>query len=171
VTAALADQPATLNSLLRRADTGDRVAIAALHGEADAAPELWREFGDLATQIRMKLVGLIAGKNAFVASAVAQEAGRLRRAWAGEGATPLELALAERIAACWLYLAYAEGAYAQLLSGGEGLTWERDEFHRKRIDQAERRYLRAIRALAQVRRLNLPAVQVNIGDKQINVAG
>ena len=54
---------------------------------------------------------------------------------------------------------------------GRARTREEDEARRKRIDQAERRYLRAIKALVEVRRLQLPAVQVNIGDKQINVAG
>ncbi len=43
--------------------------------------------------------------------------------------------------------------------------------HCRRIEQAERRYLRAIRELAQVRKIQQPTVQVNIGDKQINVAG
>ncbi len=53
---------------------------------------------------------------------------------------------------------------------GNPLTWEEDERHRKRIDQAERRYVRSIKALAEVRRIQLPTVQVNIGEKQVNVA-
>jgi sigma54-dependent transcription regulator len=158
-----------VNALLRRADKGDREAIAALRAQCEIEPARWRNFGDLAQQVRGHLLDTIARKNEFVAEAVAKEAGRLRRAWAGDDATPLEQALAERIAAAWLYLHYCEMTYLALL--GEGVTWERDEFHRKRIDQAERRYLRAIKALAEVRRLRLPAVQVNIGEKQINLAG
>jgi hypothetical protein len=38
------------------------------------------------------------------------------------------------------------------------------------IERAQRRYLGAIKALAQVRKLGVPAVQVNIGEKQINMA-
>jgi hypothetical protein len=159
----------TDNALLRLADRGDADATAALVARCAAEPALWREFGDLAQQVRIKLVGQIARQNEFVASAVAREAGRLRRAWAGEDATPLEVALAERVAAAWLYLHYCEMVYLDL--PGEGRTWERDAFHRKRIDQAERRYLRAIKALAQVRRLRMPAVQVNIAERQINVGG
>jgi hypothetical protein len=157
-----------VNALLRRADAGDRDAVAALCGRCADGSLSWREFGDLAGQVRQKLLNTIAGQNAFVGEAVAREAGRLRRAWAGECPTPLETALAERIAACWLLLHYFEAKYLEALGS---LTWEQDAFHRKRIDQAERRYLRAIRELAQVRRLALPAVQLNIGDKQINVAG
>ena len=158
-----------VNALLRRADTGDREAIAALRAQCALEPARWRNFGDLAQQVRGHLLDRIARQNEFVAEAVAKEAGRLRRSWAGDNATPLELALAERIAAAWLYLHWVEMTYLAALA--EGLTWERDELHRKRIDQAERRYLRAIKALAEVRRLRLPAVQVNIGDRQINVAG
>ncbi len=41
----------------------------------------------------------------------------------------------------------------------------------ERIDRSRRRYLAAIRALAHLRRLQVPAVQVNVAEKQINVAG
>ncbi|MGD9893490.1 MAG: hypothetical protein AB7R89_17845 [Dehalococcoidia bacterium] len=41
---------------------------------------------------------------------------------------------------------------------------------RKPMERAQRRYLAAIRTLAQVRRLLVPNVQVNIAENQINVA-
>jgi hypothetical protein len=50
------------------------------------------------------------------------------------------------------------------------LTLRQAEFHQKRITMAHNRYLSAIRTLAQVRRLGVPAVQVNIGEQQVNVA-
>ena len=40
----------------------------------------------------------------------------------------------------------------------------------RRIDHAYRRYLSALRALAQVRKLTLPVVQINIAKKQVNIA-
>jgi hypothetical protein len=42
------------------------------------------------------------------------------------------------------------------------------EYHQKRLDRANRQLIRAIQALATVRRLLRP-VQVNIGQNQINV--
>jgi hypothetical protein len=39
------------------------------------------------------------------------------------------------------------------------------------MDRAHRRYLSAIKALALVRRLAVPVLQVNIARKQVNVAG
>jgi hypothetical protein len=38
------------------------------------------------------------------------------------------------------------------------------------MDRAHKRYLSALKALAQVRKLALPVLQVNIADKQLNVA-
>jgi hypothetical protein len=37
------------------------------------------------------------------------------------------------------------------------------------LDRAHKRYLSALKALAQVRRLGVPRVQVNLGDKQFNI--
>ena len=38
------------------------------------------------------------------------------------------------------------------------------------INRAQRRYLAAIKSLVQVRRLLGPMVQVNIAEKQVNIA-
>jgi hypothetical protein len=43
-------------------------------------------------------------------------------------------------------------------------------YHQHRISMAHSRYLSSIRTLAQVRRLQLPSVQVNIAREQLNVA-
>ncbi len=168
MTTALVEQNDAINALLRRADTGDRRAIVALRGECEAAPELWREFGNIARQVRLKLIGQMCGKNDVVGEAVSREVAALRRVWAGEAPTPLETALAERIAVNWLNLHYVEAKYLQVVGD---LTYEQDTWHCRRIEQAERRYLRAIRELAQIRKIQQPTVQVNIGDKQVNVAG
>jgi len=167
VSTALVERADTVNALLQRANTGDRLAIAALRGECEAAPELWREFGNITRQVRLKLIDKIAGRNDVVGEAVAREVAALRRAWVGEQPTPLETALAERIAATWLNLHYVEAKYLQAL--GE-LTYEEDTWHCRRIERAERRDLRAICQLAQVRKIQQVTVQVNVAERQINVA-
>ena len=50
------------------------------------------------------------------------------------------------------------------------LSLREAEFHQAQNSKAQARYLAAIRTLAQVRRLGVPAVQVNIGQQQV-VAG
>ncbi len=52
----------------------------------------------------------------------------------------------------------------------EGMSLVRSEYHQRRLDRLHRRYLSSIKTLAQTRKLD-PAVQINIGDKQINTAG
>jgi hypothetical protein len=69
---------------------------------------------------------------------------------------------------CWLQLYYTECIYVQSLEAS--LTIRQAEFHQQRISKAQARYLAAIRTLAQVRRLGVPAVQVNIGHQQV-IAG
>lgn len=51
------------------------------------------------------------------------------------------------------------------------LTIVQAEFRERRLSAAQRRYLRAVETLARIRRLALPALQVNIADKQVNLAG
>ena len=84
----------------------------------------------------------------------------------------MEMLLVERIALCWLALNYHENIYTQIMGKLPGDAHARFQ---DRIDRAHRRYLSAIKALAQVRRLPVPlSVQVNVaaaGGQQVNVAG
>ena len=45
------------------------------------------------------------------------------------------------------------------------------EPYQRRQDRAARQYLKALRSLAEVRRLLVPTVQVNIAKRQVNIAG
>ena len=54
---------------------------------------------------------------------------------------------------------------------GQSGSFKQGEYWQEAQDRAQRRYLAAMRTLAQVRRLLTPAVQVKIAEKQINVAG
>lgn len=49
------------------------------------------------------------------------------------------------------------------------LTWTGEEGHQRRQDHVQRRFLKAVKTLAEVRRLLGPNIQVNIAEKQINV--
>jgi hypothetical protein len=86
---------------------------------------------------------------------------------AGPEPSVLERLLVDRVVACWIQIEYADLAYAQLATT---LTSGHRDYLQRRQDRAHRRYLSAIRTLAQVRRLVEPVVQVNIGAQQQNVA-
>lgn len=85
---------------------------------------------------------------------------------AGPAPTALERLLVERIATCWLHLHQLELTYAAQQSMALPLA----AYYQRTISAAQKRYLAAIWALAQVRKLALPVLQVNIAGKQVNVA-
>ncbi len=45
------------------------------------------------------------------------------------------------------------------------------QWHERKIDHCHRRYLSTLRSLAAVRRLGVPAVQINMARRQVNVTG
>ena len=157
-----------VNALLPAANAGDQRALAELRAVLDGTPALWEQVGDLGRQAELALVRAAAGDNPVARQAVLRKLGSLRREIAGPAASPIERLLAERVALGWLGVAVAEGAYHRALEGG--VDRSEDEFHQRRVERAQRRYLAAIKALAQVRRLGVPSVQVNIGGQQVNVA-
>ena len=100
-----------------------------------------------------------------MAEAIAWKLGALRAELSQPSDGPLERLLVDRVMLTWLQVHQAEGMHAQRLGQ---LTIEWSDAHQRRIDRAQRRYLAAIRTLAQVRRLTVPvAVQINVGEKQI----
>jgi hypothetical protein len=89
-----------------------------------------------------------------------------------DSSPPLERLLIEQILVCHLNLYVLEINSAGKLYDSHtteaGMYWDR------RLTGAQRRFTRACEALAKVRKLNLPAVQINVaaeGGQQINVAG
>jgi hypothetical protein len=83
-----------------------------------------------------------------------------------------ERLLADRVVMCWLQLYYAEQKYAEMaLADGPIVNWTQEEWHQKRIDRLQRRYIAAIKGLAQVRKLLKPSMQGNVAEQQVNVSG
>jgi hypothetical protein len=80
---------------------------------------------------------------------------------------PIERLLAERAALCWFCVNQYEASYSQQRST---LAIAQAESQQRRIDRAHHRFLTAVRTLAQVHKLALPALQVNFGTNQVNVA-
>jgi hypothetical protein len=156
------------SALVRRAEAGDRTALGELKPYLDKMPDFCESIGNMACQAEHSLINRLAGKNELVKETVERKLQALRTELAGPSPSPLERLLVDRIVTCWLSLAYAEAIYNQTMGD---LSINQSGSQLRRIDGAHRRYLSAIKALAQVRRLALPALQVNIGEKQVNVAG
>ena len=71
---------------------------------------------------------------------------------AGANPSPLEKLLVERIVACWLQVNHADSVFANNQSSSESLRKEL----LKRQESVQRRYVDAIKQLAQLRRLVSP---------------
>jgi hypothetical protein len=69
------------------------------------------------------------------------------------------------VAACWLQVQDADIRAAR----ANDVSPRQAEFHQRRMDAANRRYLAALKALALVRKLALPALQINVARNQVNV--
>jgi hypothetical protein len=156
-----------LLALARRAEGGDRTALPALR-ERRADPRTPGLLGgDLARLAQLTRIDKFSGTNRLVREALARKLDLLRAELSGPAPTPLEGLLVERVMACWLHLHHLEVTYALM----EGRSLGPRAYYRRSLSAARRRYPAAAKALALVRKLAVPALQVNIADKQINVAG
>jgi len=141
--------------------------LAALEKCFDDCPELWRvaNLAHTAAMIAISQVQATEGTRVVMRENYEGQ----RRALGYATASPLEKPLIEHAALCWVRLQLIEQAYSNVTAGSISLAvadyWER------RLSAAQRRYLRACETLARVRRLRLPALQVNIGQEQTNIAG
>lgn len=153
-----------LPALLRRAMAGDESALPALRRVFDTG-ELVESLGDLALLVEATLIGNVAGNNLAVKEGLGRKMAKIRGELAGPDAPPLERLLADRVALCWLSLHDGEVRFAQ----SKDLTINLADYWQRRINSAHKRYLTAIKTLATVRKLALPAIQLNIARKQVNV--
>jgi hypothetical protein len=162
------DRQATLSALVQRADRGDRTALPAVREVFDAVPGLWETYGDLATIAQNALIDLVAGKSGVTREGIRKTMAKMRADVSGPNASPLERLLVERVVACWALSYQADLAYADSLTRASPIE---SEHCQRRQDRAARQYLAALRSLAVVRRLLMPTVQVNVAERQVNIAG
>ena len=160
------DRPAAeIGAVVRRAEKGDKAALAEVRGWL-ANPGLADALsGDPAREALRLLVDKYTA-SPVVREAVTHKLDEMRRELLGPSPSPLERLLVERVVLTWLYLHRAEAGYAGL----SDVTMRQGEYHQRVLTAAQKRYLAAVKGLSEVRRLALPTLQVNIAKKQVNVA-
>jgi hypothetical protein len=154
--------------LWQRAHKGDESTLPALR-EMLKTPHWIEAWGNLAKHVENALIRKCAAKNLALIEGLHKKLEIMRGELAGPASPPLESLLAERIVTCWLHLNFVEMIFAGV--GKDGASQNQAMIYQKCIDRAHRRYLSAIKTLATVRKLALPVLQVNIAEKQVNVAG
>ncbi|MFL5760626.1 MAG: hypothetical protein ACJ789_12940 [Thermomicrobiales bacterium] len=157
------------NALLPRINAGDVQAQRDLRELLGGYPDLWASVGNLALQAELSMIKVAAGDNAVIEEAIKRKLSTMRTELLSDGASPLERLLVNRVVATWLALYYAEATYHQRLKSG--IAWADNDGYQRDIDRIHRRYLAAIRTLASVQRFVLPPMQINVANRQINVAG
>ena len=129
-------------------------------------PQLWQLTGNLGQRVAKRLVESMNGAPALLTESLKAGYEQLQKDLSVEGASALEQLLIQQIALSWLRLLIVEHRHATATQGSysirEGEHWE------KRLDAAQRRFLRACETLARTRKLNLPSIQVNIAQQQVN---
>jgi hypothetical protein len=88
--------------------------------------------------------------------------------FAGPNPTAVEMVLAQTAAILWFVLRMHEAQYVSCSRTEEGMTIVQSEHHQHRIDRTHRRLMSTIKTLATVRRLAVPAVQINVARQQVN---
>ena len=157
-----------MEALRKRAEKGDEKAMAELRPLLKDDPEVLSFYGKLAESAQESLIRNMIGSNLVFRAGVHRRLSEMRVQLSGDSPTPLEDLLIERILTCWLETQYYDALHAQNMKEASVKT---GEYLQRRQDRAHRRFLSAVKMLAVIRRLQLPVIQVNIGEKQVNVAG
>jgi hypothetical protein len=122
---------------------------------------------DLAERTQLALSRALAGFDDGYQRAIAEHCVERRRELTLENDGALEHLLIEQVVTCELAATYAD----QLAHENDVISIAQAEYLLRRQESTHRRLLSACRALATVRRLRIPAVQLNVAQQQVNVVG
>jgi hypothetical protein len=124
-------------------------------------------FGDPSRWLTDALIRSAAGKDDLaMMEGLEMKMAQVRKELEGPSPTFLERLLAERAATCWFNVTIYETLYAQ----SKNLSIGQAKWHIHRINAAHDRFLKSVATLARIRKLALPALQVNIAQNQVNMA-
>jgi hypothetical protein len=163
-----------IDKLFEQAGAGDHEALAELKTFDERLPaeyvaQLIHQHGNTGECVERYLIGFIAGEDLVKREALHRAADTLRAKLAGPNPSPLESVLIGRIVVSDLHVDAAQIWCAA--SEFREVGGRAEECLQRRLSYAHQRFLQACKALAQVRKLLGPSIQVNIAEKQINLLG
>jgi hypothetical protein len=161
-----------LQELADKAERGEDGARLELRRRLrEETPEVVARCSDSARSYRRLLAERSSGGNPLRKEAITERAGRMALELAGENPTPLEVLLSERVASLWVLVELQEALLAVWYYKAKATSPAFVLQMARLQESAHRRYLAAIKTLAQVQKLQGPSrVQVNIGGNQVNVS-
>jgi hypothetical protein len=124
-------------------------------------------YGDSYAHARSRMVKVAANQNLAIQEGLRRKIDAVRDELAGPNPTPLERILCERVALCWFDAHEMDRRFVDQ----KDVSFKTAEYRENRRDRAHKRFLAACKTLATVRRLGVPALQINLARQQVNVAG
>jgi len=141
--------------------------VVALRQALQEDKALWHRAGDLNYLAHQQLMGKLPP---HIREGVHLRLEALQEELGYAESPAIERLLIEQIGTCWLNL-HVTQLFCAVLTG-QTMSMKGVEQWERRLTAAQRRYLKVIEMLTQVRRRLRPnAMQVNIGTQQVNVAG
>ena len=128
-------------------------------------PEVWRETGDLCRMTSTFVVENIKGSKA-VKQSIRYTMKAMRDEMNYNGASPLEQLLIEQVILGWLGYYVTHWNFESISSNNAPMRMV--EHWEKRLNGAQRRYLRAIDSLNKIRKAG-NRIQINIAEQQTNI--
>ncbi len=159
-------------ALIQRIDKGKPkpADLEALRRAFDQFPTLWRMSGDV-LEIAARTIIDKNTTQATVRESMHRGLAEIKMQLGYDRAPGVERLLIEACALAWLRYGIAEYRYTQAMS--KTVTLTQGDYYERQLTAAHRRYLHSLHTLAKVRRLAVPALQVNVaqpGARQLNVA-
>jgi hypothetical protein len=138
-----------LAAVVQQANRGDEKALESLRAFLAENPAVWRHVGDLVRTAERAWVRLLSGGDALAAESVRRRLAEFRDSLTAENATPVEKMLADEVVLTFLEARYLQTAAADT----EKCSIAQAGLMLKRLDCAQRRHLRAIKSLTQLKEL------------------
>jgi hypothetical protein len=148
----------------------NRKDLAELKKQLEEMPRLSTIVFDLSKVVREQITKeLIPQRAAQIA--LNANVNDFRRGMDYDDSPTLEKLLIDNVVNTWLRLQWAELRYNDYAYGEHSMT--EGNYWNKVLSAAQRRHLRACESLARIRRITrkTPALQINLAEQQINVAG
>ncbi len=138
-----------LNSIISKANEGDKNALAELRSFLDENPQVWQHVGDLSKTAEKAWVSLIANGDSLAAEAIQRQLTQLKEELLDDSVTVIEKMLADTVVATWLELHYLRSVDADT----RNRTVTQGSLILKRLESAQRRHFNSLKQLTQIRKL------------------
>lgn len=129
-------------------------------------PELAERLGNLMALVQSELIQkIVSGRSSQVA--IAEKLNQQRVEFGYDESPIWERLIIDNILNCWLRLLWVEYQLGSFM-GKPSVRFKEIQHWEQRLNAAQRRFLRACTSLARIRKMDLPPLQINIAQQQVN---